>query len=87
MCCFILGFSLEMVMLGTPKLDYLFPKKEYRTTFTGKLGVTKEEVMAHQGKPTAVLNNLWLYNHSSVIFDKQGRVRAWCNLDGSLKIY
>lgn len=85
--CFIFGFSLGKVMYGNPKLDLIVPKNKYRTTFTGKLGVTKEEVLTRQGKPTTVFNNVWLYNHSSVIFDKQGRVRAWCNLDGSLKVY
>lgn len=80
--CFIFGIILGVFI----PIDSI-ARKKYYVTFTGKLGSTKKEVLVNQGKPTAEVNNVWLYNESSVIFDKKGRVRGWYNVDGSLKIY
>lgn len=48
------------------------------------VGSTKEEVLKMQGKPTNVVNNVWFYNESSIIFYKNGGVKGWYNIDNNL---
>jgi outer membrane protein assembly factor BamE (lipoprotein component of BamABCDE complex) len=67
----------------------LAPKINIRSaSFT--IGSTKNEVLAAQGTPTSVsklaFTETWWYGSSYVEFDTGGRVRAYSNLSGDLRI-
>lgn len=49
------------------------------------VGRTKKEVLEKQGKPTAIVGNVWLYNESTVIFDRDGKTKQFHDADGTLK--
>jgi len=65
------------------------PRPTYATGTFG-LGSTKDEVLAAQGTPETVEDytvfSFWYYGSSSVKFDENGKVTAWENNGGNLKL-
>lgn len=77
--CLVLGFFVAYVF-------FLYGRRTCSSRLRcSSIGSTKEEILKMQGKPTAIFGNIWIYKESSVIFDKDGFVNTWCDMDGNFK--